>query len=463
VKSSRDRVERHDVVIVGGGPAGAVSAMYLLRHGIRPVIIEQETFPRYHIGESMIGETAPILKDLGLEEEMLRRRHPVKRAGKIFGTSEQSCWYIPVAGRDADWNLFEASTWQVRRSGFDEMMLKTARDRGAVVIPGQATKPLLGDGGAVRGVQVKLADGGFVDFQSELLLDCSGQATFLANAGVTGPKYLGTYDKQIAIFSQVVGAIRDSGSTVGDDPNNTVLFYREKYHWCWFIPLDAEVTSIGVVIPAAYFLSRRESKRDFLVRELHALNPELTRRLPEIKLVEDVHVIPNYSYQVRRFSGKGFICIGDAHRFIDPFFSFGMTMSMKEARFAAPLVRAYLEGRDRDTPSPFAEHELFCERAIDILEDTIDMLWEHPLAFAVFAQHRHRDPMTDLLAGRVHERQPSELVRVFRRMLGRERERELVGADSCSVPVGSRFHPERATIWEAKSQVATTEAWLGPR
>jgi flavin-dependent dehydrogenase len=39
------------VAIVGGGPAGAASAMYLARQGIQSVIIERETFPRYHIGE----------------------------------------------------------------------------------------------------------------------------------------------------------------------------------------------------------------------------------------------------------------------------------------------------------------------------------------------------------------------------------------------------------------------------
>ena len=51
------------------------------------------------------------------------------------------------------------------------------------------------------------------------------------------------------------------------------------------------------------------------MRELHELNPELKRRIPEIKTAEDVHVIPNYSYLVKGFCGKGFICTGDAHRF----------------------------------------------------------------------------------------------------------------------------------------------------
>ena len=50
----------------------------------------------------------------------------------------------------------------------------------------------------LRGVTVRKKDGTEEDFESEVLLDCSGMATFLANQRVTGPKYLGSYDKQIA-------------------------------------------------------------------------------------------------------------------------------------------------------------------------------------------------------------------------------------------------------------------------
>ena len=47
---------KSDVVIVGGGQAGAASAMFLIREGIRPLILEMEYFPRYHIGESLTGQ-----------------------------------------------------------------------------------------------------------------------------------------------------------------------------------------------------------------------------------------------------------------------------------------------------------------------------------------------------------------------------------------------------------------------
>src|SRR4029077_16207413 len=295
-----------DVLIVGRVPGGSVAAMFLAREGLKPMIVEAETFPRYHIGESMTGAGGKVLRDLGLTEEMYKRKYPTKQGVKVYGQSNKGTWFVPVTGRDENWNLFEWDTWQVRRSDFDKMMLEEAVSRGATLVHGKAVKPLTTNG-SVKGAQIRMPNSDKLkDIESEVLLDCSGQATWLANVGgITGPKYLGAYDKQIAIFSQVINTVRDNGGTRETHRDNTLIFYQKKYHWGWFIPLDDQVVSVGIVCPSAYFLNKKESKRDFYVRELRELHLELSRRIPEIKLVEDVHVIPNYSYQVNGFCGNG--------------------------------------------------------------------------------------------------------------------------------------------------------------
>jgi 1H-pyrrole-2-carbonyl-[peptidyl-carrier protein] brominase len=451
-----------DVLIIGGGPGGSAAAMFLIREGIRPLILEQEDFPRFHIGESLTGESAQVLRRLGLEEEMIRRRYPIKHGVKVYGTSAVNSWYVKVSSRDKDWNLYDNITWQVRRSDFDAMMLEEAVKRGAELRRGTAIKALKGEDGSVRGVLVRWPDGEMEEIEARVTLDCSGQATFLANQKVTGPKYVGSYDKQVAFFSHVKGAIRDTGTSGENAKDNTLILYQNKFHWAWFIPVDEETVSIGLVTPRADFLAKKQTPEEFFRSDLFKINPELPRRIPELDLAEKVHVVPNYSYQVRGFCGKGFICLGDSHRFIDPIFSFGVTVTMREAELAAPLVRDYLAGKGRDEENPFREHEIACEKGIDNLEDMIDLFWEQPFAFATFVYARYPEQMTDAFAGRIYEseRQPSPAILAFRKMLKRTREYD---QNDYSVPIGSRYHPERAGLWEPNSPIETTEKWMGAR
>ena len=78
--------KKHPVIIIGGGPAGAVTAMYLLRRGIGCVIIERDIFPRYHVGEAMTGATAVALRELGLGDALDAQRYPIKHGVTFNGT-----------------------------------------------------------------------------------------------------------------------------------------------------------------------------------------------------------------------------------------------------------------------------------------------------------------------------------------------------------------------------------------
>lgn len=456
-----------DVLIIGAGPAGTTSAIRLLQRGIRPLIVEREVFPRYHIGEAMTGECGAIVRELGLGDRLTPDMHTIKHGVRVFGSRGNPDWWVPVMQRTPDKELHEVFTYSVRRSDFDKMLADEALRLGADFLPGRAVEPLMSDDGtAVRGARVRTEDGTEIDIEAEITLDCTGQATFLANRGATGPKYLGSYDKQIALFSQVANYERDPG---GSDrmlaPGNTHIFYKTKYHWAWAIPIDDEITSIGIVVPAKYFRDTGESKHDFVCRELVELNQGLSDRVPEPVLVEPPHVIPNYSFQVRNFAGPGYICVGDSHRFVDPIFSFGMYVAMKEAGLAAVEVERYLTGEGRDSSNPFESYMLHTERAIDMLEDMIDTFWENPVAFSVFVHDRFRSEILDIFAGRCYDGMPvadrDRALASFRKLLKRERIYDGNDDGAYSIPIGSRFHPERAPLWNSElSTVETTERWL---
>lgn len=387
-----------DVVIIGGGPAGAVTALQLLKEGIKPVIVERERFPRYHIGESLTGEVGARLRELGLEAQLEAANYPIKHGVTVYGPNGKSTFWVPVMRRDENGGLQKATTWQVRRNEFDQMLLDEAVKRGATLWNGRAEVPLMEDGKVV-GVRIRHEGGRVDDVATKVVVDASGQSTFLASRGApTGEKHRGRYDKQVAVFSQVRGTIRDPG----DGSGNTMIFYREKGHWAWFIPLDDDLVSVGIVCAGQYFADQQMDKTDFLKQELRTLNPELSRRLPNLDFAEDVRSASNYSYHVTQYTGPGFLCVGDSHRFVDPIFSFGVNFAVNEGRLAGEEISSFLRGEKEGLANPFEEYQRKTERAQDIIQDLVDVFWDHPLPFAMLVHHhRHREGMIDLFAGRI--------------------------------------------------------------
>jgi len=413
----------HDVIIVGGGPAASFSALFLLQQGIEPLIVERDSFPRFHIGESLTGEVGGILRELGLEADLAAFRFPVKYGVTVYGANGTNTCWVPVMKRQTGGDLASTTTWQVRRDEFDLFLQKTALERGAKLLKADAEKALVEDG-AVCGLRVSTPEG-TRDLSCRVLIDASGQKTFLANQGITGPKERGGYEKQVGIFSRVKGAIRDPGEASG----NTLIFYQDKHHWAWFIPLSDEETSIGVVVPGDHFAKSGLSTEDFLAWKLKNLNPALTERLHNIEFTEPVRTASNYSYHVKNFTGPGFVCVGDSHRFTDPIFSFGVFFSANEAKMAAREIATALQRSTERTSEAFAEYERLCDFGQQTIQDLIDFFWEYPLAFQMMAFKTHPDQITDCFAGRVYPaHQPSEAVLTMRRMLARVRDPEPVAA-----------------------------------
>jgi flavin-dependent dehydrogenase len=420
IAENRSHHSPSEVVIVGGGPAASFTALFLLQRGIKPLIVERDSFPRFHIGESLTGEVGGILRELGLEAELAAHKFPIKHGVTVYGANGTNTFWVPVMRRCHDGDLASTTTWQVRRDEFDQFLLETAVSRGATLVKGDADEVLREDG-AVCGLRVKTTDG-IEEFRCRVLVDASGQKTFLSNQGVTGPKERGNYEKQVGIFSRVKGALRDPGEASG----NTLIFYQNKHHWAWFIPLSDEETSIGVVVPGEHFAESGMSTEDFLAWKLQNLNPALTSRLQEIEFTEPVRTASNYSYHIREFTGPGFLCVGDSHRFTDPIFSFGVFFSANEAKMAATAIRDVLARSAERDADPFAEYEATCDFGQQVIQDVIDFFWEYPLAFQMMAHKSHTDQITDCFAGRVYPaHQPSEAVLTMRRMLNRLRSQEL--------------------------------------
>jgi flavin-dependent dehydrogenase len=319
-----------DVLVIGGGPAGSTISALLAQRGRDVVLLEKSRHPRFHIGESLLPFNMPLFDRLGVGKEIEAIGIPKYGAEFVSPWHERPVMYEFV---NAMGNPFP-STYQVRRSQFDEILFRNAARKGARAIEEcRVTGVEFRPGGA--DVSAREENGAERTWRARFVVDASGRDTFLA--GRFKAKKRDPKNNTAAIYGHFEGAERLPGKSEG----NITLFWFD-HGWFWFIPLADGATSVGAVCFPYYMRSRKTNPERFLLDTI-ALAPPLAGRLRHARLVSAVTATGNYSYSTGSATGDGYIMVGDAFAFIDPIFSTGVLLAMQSGFAGADAVETCLD------------------------------------------------------------------------------------------------------------------------
>ncbi|HET9225967.1 MAG TPA: NAD(P)/FAD-dependent oxidoreductase [Thermoanaerobaculia bacterium] len=322
----------YDILIIGGGPAGATTGLVLAREGWRVLLLERSSFPRFHIGESFLPRNMALIKELGLEEKLLKIPQVEKRGAEFLlghGRDEGSLyWFTDVLHHG------ETVSFNIERAPFDAMLLDAAREAGVEVREEQAVKKILRlEDGSVE----VLTDAGVIS--ARWLVDASGQSTLLGKH--LGIRKVLPHRRKVAYFGHFENVARRPGPEGG-----FIVIVMSEEAWFWLIPLDETRTSVGAVFHAD------QAKAVGLPPE--QMLPWAIERCPAVKermaaaVYPDgpsgYHVLADFSYRCSPYAGPGYFLVGDAAVFVDPIFSTGVCMGMMSGVEAGRGITALLRG-----------------------------------------------------------------------------------------------------------------------
>ncbi|WP_394051777.1 NAD(P)/FAD-dependent oxidoreductase [Xanthobacter versatilis] len=329
-----------DLLIVGGGPAGAATAIWAAQQGLRVLVMERQTFPRHRPGETLHPGAESILTQLGVAER-------VAAASQVRHAGQRVIW----AGQDKSTRFASDSRgqwlgYQVRREDFDEILLSRARECGVVVMqPCAPANRLLQSAGRICGI-----DAGDL-LHAKFVVDATGGRGVIRRAlGLTQTK-----------LSEELRVHYGYGSGECSDADAEPTLRGDGGGWLW---------------------TARIERRRFTWARLSFGAPRASAKvIPAIDGVEWDGRIRGADVTWRFLpacAGPGYFVVGDAAAIVDPASSHGVLRALMSGMMAAHVISNVLSGRvsERDGQHHYrAWLRSWFDHDVRLLREFYDRAW----------------------------------------------------------------------------------------
>ena len=324
-----------DVLIVGGGPAGAAAGYWLARHGHQATIVERKSFPREKTcGDGLTPRAVHQLDQMGLSESLTAfHQYQGLRATGMGRELELSWPSHPV---------YPSHGYVVRRRDLDTMVARNAVAAGATLLEGhEAVEPLL-DRGFVRGAVVRRKDGTELSINARYVVVADGANSRFGRA-------LGTFRTREWPYGTAIRTYWQSPRHA-DPWSESALDVKDRNGhpmpgYGWIFPVGDGTVNIGVGLLSTFRDFKSVNTTHLLDAYAHQIADrwEIDPTTPECRATSGR--IP-MGGSVGPKAGPTYLVVGDAAGSVNPFNGEGIDYAYETARMAASVLHEALSAGD---------------------------------------------------------------------------------------------------------------------
>jgi flavin-dependent dehydrogenase len=313
-----------DVVVVGGGPAGALSALLLARRGWRVRLFDRDRFPRTKLCGDTLNPGALALLARHLDVVSLRALGWPIRGMRLSGPGG-----VAVCGTYPD----GVAGLNVTRADFDHWLVREASRAGVAVIEDAPVEGVVVTGGRVTGVRVTSSSGAPVAHRATVVIGADGRRSRLA-AGL-GLARVPARPRRWAIGAYAEG-VADVRADYGE-------MHVRAGRYLGIAPVPSGLTNVCLVVP---YEAARGAVADAGAAMLAAAREDrwTAWRFADARLASPPVVLGPMAVDVAAPGVAGLLLAGDAAGFIDPMTGDGVRLALAGAEITAEVADAILSG-----------------------------------------------------------------------------------------------------------------------